>query len=717
MASLMPQKLNRPAKIKMEITEDDEGPPVLDRVTPSPTDQSMLEPPPTLHPEVPQPGTSSFAMPNMSLYASNPGPSSSATSSISSTPDAFSERQTQMFFESINKSLQTQSSRIAPMQANRMAPIMPSSPLYSSFSMLQKVQPQARPMTTFQPLPHYYRNQITASALKPVIGKQMPKPLAAKPKPPIPMPILLQKPAIPIGKAVTPTNPSISISIKETRNSILENFLAASLNKPQQPRKVPSALIRALKKEPTVVVDDDDELPPPLIAATDMEPPAKRIKIDEDRPPSLEKATVPSYCNANYDDEAPPLLEREVPALNMGVKEEVCNLEAPVLVASEAPVLTASEAPVAAATSGAKGRKPVKKVPKITIKRVKSPDSDAPPTLEMYTTQEAGPSSMGSSSGVSSCAEEECTSPQTSAPLAPVNTDNKVPSTNRRSGRLQKENAAPAPSTRATPKRAASKRKASTAPDDMPAKKPRGRAKRQYIVPVSKPQAKCVLLESNWIPVGKAYADFIGHPRDHYVACCYPEIRHVAENVTLRIGDAILVNAEGDDGENVAYITKIYYDPDTGMRVEIFWYYRKHQCSTLVANASEAKFLADYQAGDRELIYYGEHSDNISCDTIQSPAHVLTFSEYNRYMAETKYDFLPEILQAQVSEFCSRGEDDYPRRKFLPHDDTPIDLVYFSRKCYKSGGRTNPLRDMGPCSALGRKRQLRPRRQRVHHDF
>uniref|UniRef100_A0A914Z3C8 Uncharacterized protein n=1 Tax=Panagrolaimus superbus TaxID=310955 RepID=A0A914Z3C8_9BILA len=88
-----------------------------------------------------------------------------------------------------------------------------------------------------------------------------------------------------------------------------------------------------------------------------------------------------------------------------------------------------------------------------------------------------------------------------------------------------------------------------------------------------------------------------------------------------------------------------------------------------------------YNFDSRELLA-SKHTDTISCDSIQSHAFVLTFNEYCRYIAENKYDSLPAPLQSRCKELWPRGEKCYPRRRFLPHEDTPQELVYFCRKYY-----------------------------------
>lgn len=46
-------------------------------------------------------------------------------------------------------------------------------------------------------------------------------------------------------------------------------------------------------------------------------------------------------------------------------------------------------------------------------------------------------------------------------------------------------------------------------------------------------------------------------------------------------------------------------------------------------------------------------------------------------MTENKIDSLPRAqCPTEEDEIWPRGEVDYPRRKFLPCEDTPVELVY-----------------------------------------
>lgn len=53
-----------------------------------------------------------------------------------------------------------------------------------------------------------------------------------------------------------------------------------------------------------------------------------------------------------------------------------------------------------------------------------------------------------------------------------------------------------------------------------------------------------------------------------------------------------------------------------------------------------------------------------------------------RFMAETRNDTYP--LAQRVSEedlLWKKGEDNYPRRTYLPRDDTPLELVGIMPNC------------------------------------
>uniref|UniRef100_A0A914QXA7 BAH domain-containing protein n=1 Tax=Panagrolaimus davidi TaxID=227884 RepID=A0A914QXA7_9BILA len=256
-----------------------------------------------------------------------------------------------------------------------------------------------------------------------------------------------------------------------------------------------------------------------------------------------------------------------------------------------------------------------------------------------------------------------------SSPFSQINGEQ-----NRRSQRLPKE---PTTTISVLPK----KRKSMSKTAETPAKRRRRTKKSSETSPES---ANTLASEhQNWIPIGKPWAEMvsIGSSTTKKAVCCFPAVKHKTENVTFNILDVISVAAgeEETDGDNIGKIDRLFFDKKLGMCANVLWYYKYNQC--MLKDENRFKVEKKYIFHDRELIA-SKHTDTISCDSIQSHAFVLTFSEYCRYIAENKYDRLPSKLQSQCKELWPRGESKYPRRRYLPHEDTPQDLVYFCRKYY-----------------------------------
>ncbi|VDM96303.1 unnamed protein product [Onchocerca ochengi] len=106
----------------------------------------------------------------------------------------------------------------------------------------------------------------------------------------------------------------------------------------------------------------------------------------------------------------------------------------------------------------------------------------------------------------------------------------------------------------------------------------------------------------------------------------------------------------------------------------VLWYYTPMQVkadNSLVPPVFERELLAS------------KHMDIIPLDTVDEIVWVLTYNEYGRFMAETRNDTYP--LAQRVNEedlLWKKGEDNYPRRTYLPRDDTPLEVVYFCRRLY-----------------------------------
>ncbi|KAI6216226.1 Bromo adjacent-like proteiny domain-containing 1 protein [Aphelenchoides fujianensis] len=115
--------------------------------------------------------------------------------------------------------------------------------------------------------------------------------------------------------------------------------------------------------------------------------------------------------------------------------------------------------------------------------------------------------------------------------------------------------------------------------------------------------------------------------------------------------------------ENVGKIVRLFLDDTSGhICAEVLWYYAPAQVSDEVARGMHEK----------ELLA-SKHCDIINVDAIEEHA----------FVAETRLDEMPpERRPLESGEVWPRGEENYSRRPRLPHEDTPIDLVYFCRNVY-----------------------------------
>uniref|UniRef100_A0A914C6L0 BAH domain-containing protein n=2 Tax=Acrobeloides nanus TaxID=290746 RepID=A0A914C6L0_9BILA len=185
-------------------------------------------------------------------------------------------------------------------------------------------------------------------------------------------------------------------------------------------------------------------------------------------------------------------------------------------------------------------------------------------------------------------------------------------------------------------------------------------------------------IKSNWQPIGKPVDKMVRLCNDASpsIQQCYTAIKHRHEtDEIIRVRDCIKVrSAEGL--ENIGKVMNFYVDENTGyLMANVLWYYTREQIDSiknpLLIPLHEKELLAS------------RHIDSVACDAIESVAFVLTFSEYCRYITEGQIDSLPVCLRPLESqEIWPRGEEDYPRRSRLPHEDSPFEVVYFSRRVY-----------------------------------
>ncbi|KAI1719436.1 bromo adjacent homology domain-containing 1 protein [Ditylenchus destructor] len=186
------------------------------------------------------------------------------------------------------------------------------------------------------------------------------------------------------------------------------------------------------------------------------------------------------------------------------------------------------------------------------------------------------------------------------------------------------------------------------------------------------------LINCNWRPVGGGFRRSIRLGNDSLPTerTCFHAIRHWADKEEIiRERDCVKIcSAEGQ--ENVGKIMFLHYDESSkALMATVLWYYTQVQVDT-------SKGLSTHEMHEKEL-FASRHLDTVNVDCIESLAFVLTVHEFCRFSAETKIDLLPvECRPIESSEIWSRGEEKYPRRRLLPHEDTPLDLVYFCRGVY-----------------------------------
>jgi len=188
---------------------------------------------------------------------------------------------------------------------------------------------------------------------------------------------------------------------------------------------------------------------------------------------------------------------------------------------------------------------------------------------------------------------------------------------------------------------------------------------------------------------------------------CFDAIRHKNVGEIIRIRDCVVVKS-GDSNyhfsqdenafhENLMSMTKRSYvgkiaeffiSPNGGLWASLVWYYWPEE--------AEVTSIEDRDVFDniypKELLA-SKHIDCVSVDSIQCLVYVITFNEYNRYMAENKSESLSNY-QSIRDELVPRAYGSYARRRLMPTDDTDDAMVYFCRRVYDFHGKRlirNPL--------------------------
>ncbi|CAD5231839.1 unnamed protein product [Bursaphelenchus xylophilus] len=178
---------------------------------------------------------------------------------------------------------------------------------------------------------------------------------------------------------------------------------------------------------------------------------------------------------------------------------------------------------------------------------------------------------------------------------------------------------------------------------------------------------------SNWRPLDEGYLCDLRLPTElqSKKRICYTAIRHMKErDEVIRIRDCVRV-CSSEGLENIGKIFRLFFDEDSGnICAEVMWYY------------TQSQIPEDISVMENELLA-SKHIDVINVDSIEEHAFVLSYSEYCRFIAETRIDEMPPSRRPLESrEIWPRGEEEYQRRIRLPHEDTPMDLIYFCRNVY-----------------------------------
>ncbi|CAD5224610.1 unnamed protein product [Bursaphelenchus okinawaensis] len=188
-----------------------------------------------------------------------------------------------------------------------------------------------------------------------------------------------------------------------------------------------------------------------------------------------------------------------------------------------------------------------------------------------------------------------------------------------------------------------------------------------------KRRGKATQFNSNWRSVDEGVYKELRLPTElqYKKRICYNAIRHSKEqDEIIRIKDCVRV-CSSEGLENIGKIFRIFYDEETGnICAEVMWYYTQQQ-------------IPDEISLMHNELLASKHIDVINVDSIEEHAFVLSYSEYCRFIAETRIDEMPpEQRPLESRDVWPRGEEEYQRRIRLPHEDTPMDLIYFCRNVY-----------------------------------
>uniref|UniRef100_A0A1I7YUP9 BAH domain-containing protein n=1 Tax=Steinernema glaseri TaxID=37863 RepID=A0A1I7YUP9_9BILA len=149
----------------------------------------------------------------------------------------------------------------------------------------------------------------------------------------------------------------------------------------------------------------------------------------------------------------------------------------------------------------------------------------------------------------------------------------------------------------------------------------------------------------------------------------------------VSVGIECEVDGRIEKSIGIAKVSCFFYDDNGNLKINLFWYYSPEDANiTGKKRSRDEKEAVLPQFHERELLA-SKHVDVVPVEAIEGRAYVLSFSEYNRFIADCASDSFPEHVRKRRDQICPLTMDDYPNERALPAELSP-DSVYFSRYAY-----------------------------------
>jgi len=207
------------------------------------------------------------------------------------------------------------------------------------------------------------------------------------------------------------------------------------------------------------------------------------------------------------------------------------------------------------------------------------------------------------------------------------------------------------------------------------------------------------LASSSWEPLGLSCRKWVHFNNDARPVRrdCFDAIRHKYVDAVIRVRDCVMikpgdnncnsqqqtdVNDENSVSTKRSYVGKIaefFMSSNGSLWASLAWYYWPEE-----ADATSIDDRNIFENAHPKELLASKHIDCVSVDSIECMIYVVTFNEYNRYMAETKME---SSILTPTDESVPRAFGAYKRRRLMPADDTDDAMVYFCRRVYDFHGK------------------------------